>query len=207
MSINQKVCWGSRFVVLTDLGLEDFVLKEQDIAWENSRNLVSLRNALWETSAEIPYWWRVTTQIWVMPLIGWSKFSTWHDQSEALPTMEVKSVGTFPVILLKLVTPPLPPQTKLNLAQNGWKWVLFLATSLLGEVEGRRYKPKAEQKIVRRSRVLRNNCLKGLFTQSQVLLSSIVDLGSDASSVWNFCASVITRRNQWWRREMSAFSG
>ena len=33
--------------------------------------------------------------------------------------MEVKSVGTFPVILLKLATPPLPPQTKLNLEQNG----------------------------------------------------------------------------------------
>ena len=31
------------------------------------------------------------------------------------PTMEVK------VILLKLVTPPLPPQTKLNCEQNGWK--------------------------------------------------------------------------------------
>ena len=89
--------------------------------------------------------------------------------------MEVKSVGTFPVILLKLVTPPLPPQTKLNLKQNGWKWVLFSATTLLGEVGGgRRYKPKAEQKIVLRSRVLRNNCLEGLFTQSQVLLSSIV---------------------------------
>ena len=36
-----------------------------------------------------------------------------------VPTMEVKSVGTFPVILLKLATPPLPPQTKLNLEQNG----------------------------------------------------------------------------------------
>ena len=50
--------------------------------------------------------------------------------------MEVKSVGTFPVILLKLVTPPLPPQTKLNLEQNGWKSVLFSATTLLGEVGG-----------------------------------------------------------------------
>ena len=28
------------------------------------------------------------------------------------------------------------------------------------------------------------------------------DLSSDASSVWNICASVITRRNQWWSREM-----
>ena len=36
-----------------------------------------------------------------------------------IPTMEVKSVGTFPVILLKLATPPLPLQTKLNLDQNG----------------------------------------------------------------------------------------
>ena len=27
-------------------------------------------NDIRETSAEIPYWWRVTTQIWVMLLIG-----------------------------------------------------------------------------------------------------------------------------------------
>ena len=50
--------------------------------------------------------------------------------------MEVKSVGTFPVLLLKLATPSLPPQTKLDLEQNGSKWVLFLATTLLGEVGG-----------------------------------------------------------------------
>ena len=80
--------------------------------------------------------------------------------------MEVKSVGTFPVILLKLATPPLPPQTKLNLEQNGWKWVLFLATKLLGEVGGRRDEPKAEQKIVLRSRVLRNNRFDGAFSHS-----------------------------------------
>ena len=51
----------------------------------------------------------------------------------------------------------------------------FLTTTLLGEVGGRRDEPKAEQKIVIRSRVLGNNCLERLFTQSQVLLSSIVD--------------------------------
>ena len=42
-----------------------------------------------------------------------------EDPGNREATMEVKSVGTFPVILLKLVTPPLPPQTKLNLEQNG----------------------------------------------------------------------------------------
>ena len=68
--------------------------------------------------------------------------------TNVMTKMEVKSVGTFPVMLLKLVTPPLPPQTKLNLEQNGWKWVLFLTTTLLGEVGGRRYKPRVEQKIV-----------------------------------------------------------
>ena len=34
-------------------------------------------------------------------------------------TMEVKSDRTFPVILVKLVTPPLPPQTKLILSNMG----------------------------------------------------------------------------------------
>ena len=47
--------------------------------------LVSPPNDVWETSAEIPYWWRVTTQIWVTLLIGWIKFTTGHNQSEALP--------------------------------------------------------------------------------------------------------------------------
>ena len=42
---------------------------------ENSRHfatppLASPRNDVWEASAEIPYWWRVTTQIWVVLLIG-----------------------------------------------------------------------------------------------------------------------------------------
>ena len=41
------------------------IIKE---AWENSRHfaklpLVSPRNDVWETNAEIPYWWRLTTQI------------------------------------------------------------------------------------------------------------------------------------------------
>ena len=45
----------------------------------------SFLNDAWWTSKEIPYWWRVTTQIWVMPLIGWSKFPTRLYQSEALP--------------------------------------------------------------------------------------------------------------------------
>ena len=41
------------------------------LAWENSRHLATLPpvsppNDVWETSAEIPYWWRVTIQIWVV---------------------------------------------------------------------------------------------------------------------------------------------
>ena len=45
---------------------------------ENSRHfsappLVSSWNDVWEARTEIPYWWRVTTQIWVMLLTGWSK--------------------------------------------------------------------------------------------------------------------------------------
>ena len=65
------------------------------LAWEKTRHLATLplvsppndvkkpRNQ--ETGVEIPYWWRVTTQIWVVPLSGWIKFPTWHEQLEALP--------------------------------------------------------------------------------------------------------------------------
>ena len=56
----------------------------------------------------------------------------------------------------------------------------FLATSFAGGgagggVGGRREEPKADQKIVIRSRVLCNNYLEAFSTQSQVLLASIVE--------------------------------
>ena len=61
-----------------------------EMAWENSRHFVTQsltfpRNDVSGKIAEIPYWWRVTTQIWVVFLIRWSKFPSRHDQSEALP--------------------------------------------------------------------------------------------------------------------------
>ena len=51
------------------------------VAWENSRHfetppLVSPRNGVWETSAEIPYWWRVTSQTCVLRLICWKLVPT-----------------------------------------------------------------------------------------------------------------------------------
>ena len=62
------------------------------------------------------------------------------------PTMEVRSVGTFPVILLK-TSDPSPPTP--NKVEFGAKWVrmsAFLATTLLGGVGERRDEPKAEPK-------------------------------------------------------------
>ena len=50
-----------------------------------SRLYIRFPRDIWETSAEIPYWWRLTTHIWVVLLIGWSKFHTQHDQSESVP--------------------------------------------------------------------------------------------------------------------------
>ena len=60
------------------------------VAWENSRHLAAIQlvsppNDVWETSAEIPYWWRVTIKIWVMLLIGRATWEIWFNQSEALP--------------------------------------------------------------------------------------------------------------------------
>ena len=38
--------------------------------------MVFSRNDVWGTNAKIPYWWRLTTQIWVVLLIEWSRFPT-----------------------------------------------------------------------------------------------------------------------------------
>ena len=46
--------------------------------------LVSLRNDVWEMSAEMPYWWRVTTHIWVGSASDWLKQT--YRQSKVLPT-------------------------------------------------------------------------------------------------------------------------
>ena len=37
--------------------------------------LVSRWSEVWETTAEISYWWRMNTQIWVVLSISWSKFT------------------------------------------------------------------------------------------------------------------------------------
>ena len=56
-------------------------------ARENSWHLVTLPlvsppNDVWETSAEIFYWWHVTTRIWVVLLIGCDACEIWFNQSE-----------------------------------------------------------------------------------------------------------------------------
>ena len=46
--------------------------------WAFTYLKVWICHCIWGTSIEIPYWWHVTstTKIWVVVLIGWSKFST-----------------------------------------------------------------------------------------------------------------------------------
>ena len=44
-----------------------------------------MQNDVWETTAEILYWWRVTFQIWVVPRIGHATMEISFNQSEALP--------------------------------------------------------------------------------------------------------------------------
>ena len=64
------------------------------LVWENRQHfvtppLVSPQIDIWETSTEIPCWWRITRyQIWVVLLIYWLCCATCEicfNQSEALP--------------------------------------------------------------------------------------------------------------------------
>lgn len=57
--------------------------------------------------------------------------------------MEVKSVETFSVILIKLATPPLPTQTPKN---ESFRWPHHFWK--VGGVLGRRDEPEAVQEIV-----------------------------------------------------------
>ena len=74
-------------------------------------------------------------------------------------------------------SPPTPHKVEF-----GAKWAKkngFFGHNIARGIGGRRDEPKAEQKIVFRSRVLRNNCLEGLFhtvPSSFVLHCSLVSL-------------------------------
>ena len=76
-------------------------------------------------------------------------------------------LAPFPVILLKLATPLVPSHPKQSWILpkvGGNEWVFFYP-NIAGESwgRGRRDEPKAEQKMVIRSRLLPNNYLEGLF--------------------------------------------
>ena len=63
-------------------------------------------------------------------------------------------------VLGPLRSPPTP--SKVEFCAKRVEMSAFFTTTLLGGVGGRRDEPKAEQKMVIRSRLLRNNYLEGL---------------------------------------------
>ena len=71
-------------------------------AWESSRHfttptMVSPRNDVWETNAEIPYWWRVTTQICVVLLIDRAAWQICSSQSDWV-VMRLHQYGIFALV-------------------------------------------------------------------------------------------------------------
>ena len=95
----------SRFSCLRDdwwEGLSEFALhqgkegRKTRIDWHLATlPLVSPPNEVWETSAEIPYWWRATTQIWEVLLIGWTQIS--HAARSIGSTIKIKGSDVSPV--------------------------------------------------------------------------------------------------------------
>ena len=67
--------------------------KKKKLVWRNRHKfatppLVSPRNDVWETSIEIPYWWRGTTQISIVLLIDHAAWDICLNQSEALVSLQ-----------------------------------------------------------------------------------------------------------------------
>ena len=76
-------------------------------------------NDIWETRAEIPYWWQVTTQIWVVLLVGWSKFSANQN------TTQISVVRCHQYGISALVS-----QTSFNSRRNqGWRRIMSTVLS------------------------------------------------------------------------------
>ena len=56
------------------------ILQPHHWFWKNSP-----KNGILGMSAEISYWWQVTTQIWIVLLIGCAAWQICYNQSEGLP--------------------------------------------------------------------------------------------------------------------------
>ena len=89
-----------------------------------------------------------------------------------------QSVGTFPVILVKLATSSLPLQITLNFKQNGSKWVLFRAQHYLGgEWRNEGMNPKAIENLLSGAELYVTITWHRFFLElSQVVLASIVGM-------------------------------
>ena len=94
--------------------------REPHRAWENSRHLATLpqvspRNHVWETSAEIPYWWRICSLTYVLLLIG-SNFVSTNWKVSSLDNIPIFTARWFAVII----------KTALSLARVIWgSWTII----------------------------------------------------------------------------------
>ena len=70
------------------------ILQPHHWFWKNSP-----QNDILGMSAEISYWWQVTTQIWVVLLIGFAARKICYNQSEALPIWLVISMEFWQLFL------------------------------------------------------------------------------------------------------------
>ena len=100
------------------------------VAWEKSRHLATLPlvsppNDVWETSTEIAYWCRVTTQIWVENKI---KVKTWRLKFD----MPIDKITRRPCCLLKTFEPSrLKIRRAISLKSRNLRRLLVYMISLL----------------------------------------------------------------------------
>ena len=124
----------------------------------------------------------------------------------ATPTVEVKSVGTFPVILAKLAPLPFHPKQSWTLSTMGGNESIFGQT-LLGWGSGGNplMSPKPIKKLSLGSESYVTITWKGFFTQSWVLLASIVWNWFRVIK-WNFCHLSLLRDGKTFALELSKCS-
>ena len=83
--IIKSLCSALRAKLRPELSLFSIAWEKSAYIWWRYHWLIPHQMMSEKRAVVIPCWWRVTNQIWVVLLIGWIKFPTWHGQSEALP--------------------------------------------------------------------------------------------------------------------------
>ena len=144
--------------------------------------VVSPRNNVWETNAEIPYWWRVTTQTRVVLLIGRAAREMNFNQSEPPPRN-----GYWQVISMEFLRSFLRRHFRdfaVQTSQGGIAKCRFFFSQVISPTGS----------FWRQSKVVRNNQQSKLLNEAEYMMWRITQIGECLRNLHQLILRIIRLR-------------